>query len=204
MQGYLWLHFAWFFYVFQIDSFKKRLAAVTREKREYEERFLKINNEMEKKVLYIEPYGLDRFGKAFLVHLRWSSGAQLRFVRHLSPVRLSWTLHIFYFYSETAEWNSVKLERKQDLNILYQVCVFWADRKTKWLPQPLIGWDLLDFYSETAERNSTKLDWKQDLNLLYKVCFLQANWKNKMVFSASTLKLLNGNQQNLEQNQCPL
>ncbi|KAK3097060.1 hypothetical protein FSP39_005997 [Pinctada imbricata] len=36
-------------YKIQIDSFKKRLAAVTREKREYEEKFLKVNNELEKK-----------------------------------------------------------------------------------------------------------------------------------------------------------
>ena len=38
---------------------------------------------------------------------------------------------IFDFSSETAEWNSTKLDRKQDLNVLYQVCVFWADRKNK-------------------------------------------------------------------------
>ena len=38
---------------------------------------------------------------------------------------------IFDFSSETAEWNSTKLDRKQDLNVLYQVCVFRADRKTK-------------------------------------------------------------------------
>ena len=38
---------------------------------------------------------------------------------------------IFDFSSETAEWNSTKLDRKQDLNILYQVCVFRADRKNK-------------------------------------------------------------------------
>ena len=36
---------------------------------------------------------------------------------------------IFDFSSETAERNSLKLDRKQDLNIVYQVCVFWADRK---------------------------------------------------------------------------
>ena len=36
---------------------------------------------------------------------------------------------IFDFSSETAEWNSTKLKRKQDLNVLYQVCVFRADRK---------------------------------------------------------------------------
>ena len=31
-------------------------------------------------------------------------------------------------FSETAERNSMKLNRKQDLNILYQVCVFRADQ----------------------------------------------------------------------------
>ena len=37
---------------------------------------------------------------------------------------------IFHFSSETAEQNSTKLDRKQDLlNVLYQVCVFGADRK---------------------------------------------------------------------------
>ena len=38
---------------------------------------------------------------------------------------------IFNFSSETAEQNSTKLNRKQDLNVLYQVCVFHADRKNK-------------------------------------------------------------------------
>ena len=38
---------------------------------------------------------------------------------------------IFDFFSETAEWNSTKLDRNQDLNALYQVCVFGADRKNK-------------------------------------------------------------------------
>ena len=35
------------------------------------------------------------------------------------------------FSSETAEYNSTKLNRKQDLNILYQACVFRADQKNK-------------------------------------------------------------------------
>ena len=38
---------------------------------------------------------------------------------------------IFDFSSETAERNLTKLDRKQDLNALYQVCVFRADRKNK-------------------------------------------------------------------------
>ena len=179
---------------------------------------------------------------------------------------------IFDYSSETVARNSTKLDRKQDLNILYQVCVFRADRKnkmaalasdwlrhfqlllwnyrtefnetwqeassqrplpslcfsgrsekqdgrpglwlaetfstsplkplngiqqnftgskistsstkfvffgpirkTRWLPWPLIGWDIFDFFSETAERNSKKLDRKQDLNVLYQVCVLLAD-----------------------------
>ena len=42
---------------------------------------------------------------------------------------ISW--NIFDFSSETAEQNSTKLDRKQDLNALYQVCVFRADGKKK-------------------------------------------------------------------------
>ena len=38
---------------------------------------------------------------------------------------------IFNFSSETAEQNSTKVDRKQDVNVLYQVCVFWADQKNK-------------------------------------------------------------------------
>ena len=184
---------------------------------------------------------------------------------------------IFNFSSETAERNSTKLDRKQDLNVLYQVCVFRADRKnkmaalasdwlrhfrlllwnrstefnktwqearsqrplsslcfsgrsekqdghpdlwlaesfstsplkplngiqrnltgskismsstkfvffrpigkTRWLPWPLIGWDIFDFFSETAERNSMKLDRKQDLNVLYQVCVFRLMSKQKL------------------------
>ena len=113
---------------------------------------------------------------------------------------------IFDFSSETAERNSTKLDRKQDLNILYQVCVFRADRKTRWPPWPLIGWDIFDFSSETAEQNSTKLDRKQDLNVLYQVCVFRADWKKQDgrpglwladTFSTSPLKPLNGIQRNL-------
>ena len=62
--------------------------------------------------------------------------AQVHYCDHaLSVVRPSvcpsLTFHIFNFSSETAEWNSMKLDSKQDLNVLYQVCVFRADRKNK-------------------------------------------------------------------------
>ena len=36
----------------------------------------------------------------------------------------------FDFLSEIAERNSAKLDRKQELNVLYQCCVFWAE---KWI-----------------------------------------------------------------------
>ena len=57
--------------------------------------------------------------------------------------------------------------------------------KTRWLPWPLIGWDIFNFSSETVERNSTKLDRKQDLNVLYQVCVFWADRKNKMATLAS-------------------
>ena len=72
----------------------------------------------------------------------------------------SWPLigwDIFNFSSETAEWNSMKLDRKQDLNVLYQVCVFRADRKNKmaalasdWLRHfRLLFWNLWTEFIET-------------------------------------------------------
>ena len=39
--------------------------------------------------------------------------------------------HIFDISSETTERNSSKLDRRQDLNVLYQVCIFRADQKNK-------------------------------------------------------------------------
>ena len=45
---------------------------------------------------------------------------------------------IFDFSSETTERNSTKVDRKQDLNILYQVCVFWPISKQKCHP----GWSV--------------------------------------------------------------
>ena len=198
----------------------------------------------------------------FFTALLWSY-----VVRRPSFRPWSLTFHIFNISSETSERNSTKPDRKQDLNVLYKVCVFRADRenkmaalhsdwlrhfrlllwnhwtefnetllearsqcplpslcfsswlekqdghpglwlvetlltsplkllnriqlnltgskistsstkfvffgrigKTRWLPLPLIGWDIFNFYSEPPEWNSTKLDRKQDLNVLYQVC----------------------------------
>ena len=57
-----------------------------------------------------------------------------------------------------------KLDKKQDLNILYQVCVFLADWKNNMAVLASFCLDIFNFSSETAEKNSTKLDRKQDLN----------------------------------------
>ena len=87
---------------------------------------------------------------------------------------------IFDFSSETAERNLMKLDRKQDFNVLYQVCVLRADRKNK-MAALASDW-LRHFYfsSETAERPAMKLDRKKDLNVLYQVCVFWADRKNKM------------------------
>ena len=70
----------------------------------------------------------------FLVHLSRMLKCTIVIMRCPSSVvcRLSsLTFHIFDFSSKTAEQNSMKLDRKQDLNVLYQVCVLGADRKNK-------------------------------------------------------------------------
>ena len=73
---------------------------------------------------------------------------------------------IFDFSAETAEQNSTKLDRKQDLNILYQDCVFRADQKSKmaalasdWLRHfRLLHWNRLTEFNETwQEARSQRL-----------------------------------------------
>ena len=67
---------------------------------------------------------------------------------------------------------------------------FGLVRKTRWLPQPLIGWDIFDLSSETTEQNSTKLDrnLKQDLTVFYKICVCSADEKTKMATLADLSK----------------
>ena len=64
-------------------------------------------------------------------------------VRPSSVRPSSLTFHIFDFFSETAKRNSTKLDRKQDLNVLYKVCVFRADRKNK---MAALASDLLRYF----------------------------------------------------------
>ena len=73
--------------------------------------------------------GLSQFSSFFSAP---EAKAQVHYCDHaFSVVRPSLTFHIFDFSSETTERNSTKLDRKQDLNVLYQVCVFRVDRKNK-------------------------------------------------------------------------
>ena len=53
------------------------------------------------------------------------------------------------------------LTGKQDLNVLYQVCVFRADWKNKMAARPLIGWDMFYFSSKSAIGDSRNLERKQ-------------------------------------------
>ena len=62
---------------------------------------------------------------------------------------------------------------------------FRPNKKTRWSPRHLIGWDIFDFCSESVDRNSTKLDRKQDLTVFYQVCVFPVDRKNKMAAPAS-------------------
>ena len=114
--------------------------------------------------------------------------------------------NIFDFFSETAERNSMKLDRKQDLNVLYQVCVFRADRKNKmaalasdWLRHfQLLLWNCWTEFNDTWHEARSQ-------HPLPSLCF--SGWSEKQdgrpglwlaeTFSTSSLKPLNGIQRNL-------
>ena len=114
--------------------------------------------------------------------------------------------HIFDFSSESAERNSTKLDRKQDLNARYQVCVFRADRKNKmaalasdWLRHfRLLLWNRWTEFNETWQEARSQRP-------LPSLCF--SGWSEKQdgrpglwlaeTFWTSPLKPLNRIQQNL-------
>ena len=95
---------------------------------------------------------------------------------------------IFDFSSETAEWNSKKLDRKQDLNVLYQVCVFQADRKNKmaalasdWLRHfRLLLWNRWTEFNETWQEARSK-------RLLPSLCY-RADQSTKLFALADSSK----------------
>ena len=118
----------------------------------------------------------------------------------------SLTFHIFDFSSETTEWNLTKLCRKVDLNVLYQVCVFRADRKNKmaalasdWLRHfRLLLWNRCREFNETWQEARSQRP-------LPSLCFSGRSEKQDgrpglwlaETFSTSPLKLLNRIQRNL-------
>ena len=134
--------------------------------------------------------------------------AQVHYCDHaLSVVRRpSLTFHIFDFFSETAKQNSTKLDRKQELNVLYQVCVFRADQKNKmaalasdWLRHfRLLLWNQWTEFSETWQEARSQCP-------LPSFCFSGRSEKQDgrpslwlaETFSTSPPKLLNGIQGNL-------
>ena len=128
-------------------------------------------------------------------------------VRRPSVVRpSSLTFHIFDFSSETAEQSLTKLYRKVDLNILYQVCVFRADRKNKMaaLASDWLRHFQLLLWNRWIEFNKTW--WKaRSQRPLPSLCFSGRSEKQDgrpglwlaETFSTSPLKPLNRIQRNL-------
>ena len=119
----------------------------------------------------------------------------------LYVVRPSLTFHIFDFSSDTTEQNSTKLDRKQELNILYRVCVFRADRKNKMaaLASDWLRHFLLLLWNDLTEFNET---WQETRSQrpLPSLCFSGRSEKQDgrpSLFSTSPLKPLNGIQRNL-------
>ena len=113
---------------------------------------------------------------------------------------------IFDFSSETSERNSTKHDRKQDLNVLYQVCVFRNDWKNNmaalvsdWLRHfRLFLWNRLTEFNETWQEARSQRP-------LPSLCFSGRSEKQDgrpglwlaETFSTSPLKPLNGIQPNL-------
>ena len=91
---------------------------------------------------------------------------------------------ILNFSSVTSIWNSTKLGRKQDLNVLYQGCVFPADWKNK-MATPASDWlrhYRLLLWNRWMEFN--KIHRKQDFNVFYHVCVFRVYRRNKIAAPA--------------------
>ena len=113
---------------------------------------------------------------------------------------------IFDFSSEIAEQNSKKLNRKQDLKVFYQVCVFRADRKNK---MAALASDWLRHFRLLLRNRWTefKETWQEARSQgpLPSLCFSGQSEKQDNcpglwlveAFSTSTLKPLHGIQRNL-------
>ena len=116
----------------------------------------------------ISPF-LTRFMVFFFGRIRWASWPLIRW-------------DIFDFFSATTERNLTKLDRKQDLYILYQVRVFRANQKTK-MATLASDWPRHFRLPWWTEFNET--DRKQNLNVLFKFCVFLADRKTKFAAMAS-------------------
>ena len=90
---------------------------------------------------------LSRIQRNFTRSKISTSSTKFVFFGSIEKTRLlPWSLigwDIFNLSSQISEWNSTKIDRKQDLNVLFQVCGFL----TRWLPWSLTCWDIFDFSS---------------------------------------------------------
>ena len=89
------------------------------------------------------------------------------------------SLDIYYFSCETTERNSTKLDRKQDLNVLYHGNVFWLIGKTRWPSWPLIG--LYISTSPLKRQNEFSETWQEawSQSPLPSLCFSGRSKKKK-------------------------
>ena len=113
---------------------------------------------------------------------------------------------IFDFSSETAERKLTKLDRKQDLNSLYPVCVFQVDRKNKMAApaSDLLRHFQLFLWNHWIEFNKT---WQEARSQHSLPGLRFSGWSEKQdsrsvlwlaeTFSTSHMKPLNGIQRNL-------
>ena len=114
---------------------------------------------------------------------------------------------IFDFSSETAEWNSTKLDMNKISTFSTKFVGFFGRLiKTRWPPWPLLGWDIFNFSYEIADRSSTILCRKKDIHVLYQVCVFSGRSEKQDgcpsywladTFLTSHLESLNGSQLNL-------
>ena len=121
-------------------------------------------------------YLICRWLKCTIVITRCPSFVHLSSVVNFSHFRhLLWNRWMEF----NKTWHEARFQRP-----LPRFCFVGRSEKTRWLPRPLIGWDIFDFSSKTTDRNSTKLDRKQDLNVLYQVCIFGPIKKKKNKIAA--------------------
>ena len=106
-------------------------------------------------------------------------GSQWDFFFYISMTHfnIDWLRHFSLLWNHCTEF--IKLDRKQDLNVLYQVCVFQADQKNKMaaLASDWLRHFRLLLRNRWSEFNET---WQEEnLNVLYKVCVFWADRKTR-------------------------